>query len=361
METEKILIVDDEKPIREYLERTLKHLGYEVAASTGDAETALKILKETDIALLLADIHMPGKDGLWLLKKISELAVDTNIIVLTASHNLEDAINSLNIGADRYILKPMRIQEIEHTVKNVLEKRRLLMENKAYQQQLEEKVIIRTAKLKETLDALSLSQKAIKHGYIETIQRLTAAAEYKDEETGSHLRRIGLYTKFLAEELGLPSEIIEMLFITSPMHDLGKISIPDKILLKHGPLTPVEFEVVKTHTVVGAKILRGSDSEFLKISEKIALSHHERWNGTGYPYGLKGEEIPMESRILSVADQYDAIRSRRPYKEPVDHMTAYKILTEGDGKSTPEQFDPVILELFKKHHKKFNEIYESIQ
>ncbi len=361
MATEKILIVDDEQPVREYVERTLKHLGYNVVASTGDAETALKILKEEDTALLLADIHMPGKDGMWLLKEIRNLSVDTNIIVITASHNLEDAIASLNLGADRYILKPMRIQEIEHTVKNVMEKRKLLMENKAYQQQLEERVSIRTAELKETLDALSLSQDKIKHGYIETIQRLTAAAEYKDEETGSHLRRIGLYTRLIAEELDLPSGLIEMIFITSPMHDLGKISIPDKILLKHGPLTPVEFEVIKTHTVVGARILQGSDSEFLKISESIALSHHERWNGSGYPYGLKGEAIPLESRILMVADQYDAIRSRRPYKEPVDHMTAYKILTEGDGKSRPEQFDPQVLEVFRKHHEKFNEIYQSIQ
>ncbi len=304
---------------------------------------------------------MPGKDGMWLLREIREFSLDTNIIVITASHNLEDAIASLNLGADRYILKPMRIEEIEHTVKNVLEKRKLLMENKAYQQKLEEKVVMRTKELKHTLDKLSESKEAIKHGYVETIQKLTAAAEYKDEETGSHLRRIGMYTKLLAEEMGLPIKTIEMLFITSPMHDLGKISIPDKILLKHGPLTTEEFEVVKTHTVVGAKILHGSESDFLKISEKLALSHHERWNGTGYPYGLKGTAIPMESRILAIADQYDAIRSRRPYKEAADHMTAYKTLTEGDAKSTPEQFDPDILELFRKNHKKFNEIYESVQ
>jgi len=200
----------------------------------------------------------------------------------------------------------------------------------------------------------------IKKGYIETIQRLTVTAEYKDKTTGCHLKRIGLYAKLMAEVMGLSATIAETLYITGPMHDLGKIGICDEILLKPGPLTPEEFETVKKHTLIGAEILKGSDSEFLKIAARIALFHHEKWDGSGYPYGLKKNEIPIESRIMSIADQYDAIRSRRPYKPPYDHKTAYKIITEGDNKSNPGQFYPDILNAFKRCHERFNEIYESL-
>ncbi|MBN1444668.1 MAG: response regulator [Candidatus Omnitrophica bacterium] len=361
MENEKILIVDDEQPVREYLERTLKHLGYEIAGCIDNADTALDILKKGDIALLLTDLHMPGKSGMYLLNKLKGLNINASAIVLTASQNLEDAISALNLGADRYILKPMRIEEIAHTVKSVLEKRRLVMENMEYQEHLETKVLLRTKELRKTMDALNASKDYIKRSYIESIQRLTVVAEYKDEQTGSHLRRIGLYVKLMAEELGLSSEETEILYISSPMHDLGKISIPDRVLLKPGPLTPEEFEIVKQHTVIGANILKDSDSEFLKTAQKIAVSHHEKWNGAGYPRGLKKDEIPLESRITAIADQYDAIRSRRPYKEAISHADTCKILLEGDAKSSPDQFDPHILETFKKCREKFNRIYESVR
>jgi len=359
MDSEKILVVDDEIPILEYLERTLKHLGYTSIISTDSAEKALEILESKNIALLIADIHMPGMGGLWLIEKVKELNTDTNIIVITASQNLEDAIIALNAGADRYILKPMHMGDIEHVIKNVLEKRRLIIENREYQRNLEQKVEERTKELQQALDILRISQEKIKSSYIESIQRLTAAAEYKDEETGSHIKRVGLYTKIMAEELGLPPEQVEIIYITSPMHDLGKVSVPDHILLKQGPLTKEEFEIMKQHTIIGAKILQGSESNFIKTAEKIALTHHERWNGTGYPYGLKKEEIPLESRIFAIADVYDALRSPRPYKSPVDHKTTYRVITEGDLKSSPDQFDPEILKIFKKVHKRFEEIYHT--
>jgi len=359
MANEKILIMDDEIPILEYLRRTLKYLGYTSVITTDTAEKALEILKGEDIALLLADIHMPGMGGLWLIEKVKEFNIDTNIIVITASQNLEDAIMALNIGADRYILKPMHMGDIAHVIKNVLEKRRLIIENREYQRNLEHKVEERTKELQQALDALKISQKKIKSSYIESIQRLTAAAEYKDEETGSHIKRVGLYTKVMAEELGLPSEQVEIIYIASPMHDLGKVSVPDHILLKQGPLTPEEFEVMKQHTIIGAKILQGSGSEFIKTAENIALTHHERWNGTGYPYGLKKEEIPLESRIFAIADVYDALRSKRPYKPSVDHETTFRIITKGDLKSSPDQFDPELLNIFKKIHKRLEEIYHT--
>ncbi|MCX8082024.1 MAG: response regulator [bacterium] len=359
MGSEKILIVDDEKPIIEYLERVLKHLGYTSVMSTEKAEEALNILQKKRIDLLLADIHMPGMGGLWLLGKIKEFNIDTNVIVITASHNFEDAITALNSGADRYILKPLHIGDINHVIKNVLEKRRLIIENREYQQHLEQKVVERTREIQEMMKLLQISKDKIKQSYIESVQRLTVIAEYRDEETGSHIKRIGLYAKVMAEELGLSADDVETIYIASPMHDLGKVSIPDHILLKQGPLTLDEFEMMKQHTIIGAKILHGSDSEFIKTAEKIALTHHERWDGSGYPYGIKKEEIPLESRILAIADTYDALRSSRPYKPPVDHITAYRIITEGDAKSSPEKFDPELLKIFKKISKKFEEIYQS--
>ncbi len=361
MEKEKILIVDDEQPVREYLERALKHLGYEIAGCIDSADDALEILQKGDIALLLTDLHMPGKSAMYLLNNHRGLKINTSAIVVTASQNLEDAISALNLGADRYILKPMRIEEISHTVKSVLEKRQLLIENKEYQEHLETKVLLRTKELNKTMEALNSSKDYIKRSYIESIQRLTVVAEYKDEQTGSHLRRIGLYAKIMSEELGLSAEETEIIYIASPMHDLGKISIPDRVLLKPGSLTAEEFEIVKQHTVIGADILKDSDSEFLRTAQKIALSHHEKWNGTGYPQGLKKEEIPIESRITAIADQYDAIRSRRPYKEAICHADTCKILLEGDARSSPDQFDPQIIKIFKKCHEKFDRTYESVR
>lgn len=353
MDKKRILIVDDEQSIQEYLSKILSHEGYETKTAD-NAQDALEIIKGGQIDLLLTDIKMPGKSGLWLLEQLKKLSVSTSAMVITASDDLEDAVEAFEFGAENYMLKPLHMDVIFHKVRIVLEKRRLFLANINYQHNLERLVAERTGELNRAKDR-------IRKGYIETIQRLTIVAEYKDEETGSHLSRIGLYVKILAEVMGLSADKAEILHIASAMHDIGKISIPDNILSKPGPLTLEEFEIVKKHTVVGAKILKGSDSEFLKVAEGIALGHHEKWDGTGYPYGLKKEEIPVENRIMSIADQYDALRSRRPYKPPFDHQTAYKIITEGDRKSQPEQFDPAILELFKKHHKNFDEIYESVK
>jgi putative two-component system response regulator len=374
-----ILIVDDNEQNIYQLQFLLGGNGYKVVTAANGAE-ALEKARQNPPDLIISDILMPVMDGFTLCRewKKDERLRSIPFIFYTATYiHDQDREFALKLGAERFLFKPQEPEVFIRTIREVIQqvssspKRppsapvESLPEEKLYLKQynsvlirkLEDKMLQLEKKNRE----LGEAKDCIKKSYIETIQRLTITSEYRDKETGSHLRRIGLYAKLLAEVMGLSEDIAEVLYITSSMHDVGKIGIPDKILLKPGPLTAAEFEIVKKHTVIGAEILKGSNCDFLKIAEKIALSHHEKWDGSGYPYGLKKEEIPVECRIIAISDQYDAIRSQRPYKPPMDHQIAYKILTEGDAKSNPAHFDPSVLEAFKKCHKEFIKIYESVQ
>jgi putative two-component system response regulator len=355
---EKILVVDDEEVTRDILSRYMEHMGYSEVAKAADSEAALDIIKKTGFALVITDIHMPGENGLWLLNRLKKYCPDTRVIMVTASDDLRDAILSLNQGADRYLVKPLNIEEVQHAVESSLERRRLIMENREYQKNLEKKVEFRTVELKKSLHELDSANKIIKTAYIETVYRLTVTSEYRDEETGSHIKRIGYYADLLARELGFSAEKAEIFSRAAPMHDLGKVGIPDNILRKKDSLTPGEYKIMKTHTTIGAQILKGSSSEYLKVAKVIALTHHENWDGTGYPAGLKGKDIPVEGAIVHLADVYDALRSKRPYKLGIDHEKTCRIINHGDVKTKPSHFSPDLLQVFNKTEAKFARIFE---
>jgi putative two-component system response regulator len=209
---------------------------------------------------------------------------------------------------------------------------------------LEKRIHERTRQLKEAVQ--------------DTAQRLTLASEYRDVDTFNHVKRIGLYSEVMARELGFDDEAVEILSYASPMHDIGKVGIPDSILLKKGELTKEEFEIIKTHTTIGARILRGSGSPYLKAAEMIALTHHEHWDGSGYPQGLKGEDIPLEGRIVNLVDMYDALRSKRPYKPSFDHESAMSLLSGKGPVIRTEHIDPRLLEAFKRCSEKFRGIFD---
>ena len=373
-----ILIVDDNEQNLYHLETLLKSKGYGTASAANGAE-ALSKAKASPPDLVISDILMPVMDGFTFCRnwKKEEILQNIPFIFYTATYtHSQDRQLALNLGADMFLIKPEDSEILLGAVKEFAVSNRLPKQKpgevkqmppdeedsgylKQYNAVLVRKLENKMFQLEQKNRELEKAKDEIRKGYIETIQRLTSAAEYRDKETGLHLKRIGMYTMLLSDVMGLNGRMAEILCIASPMHDLGKVGISDKILLKPGPLTPEEFEIAKQHTVIGAEILKDSDSDFLKMASEIALLHHERWDGTGYPKGLKQEEIPVEVRIMSIVDQYDAIRSKRPYKPPFDHQTAYKILTEGDEKSKPGHFDPAILQAFRKWHRELENIYET--
>jgi len=331
-----ILVVDDNPMNIELMEAYLEPKGYKVITASQGQE-ALDILKTQSVDLILLDIMMPGISGFEVTRKIrnDKSLTYIPIILITALSETIERVEGIEAGCDDFITKPVDKNELCSRVKSLLKIKAYSDLKDNYQKELEIEVAARTASLEKAIISL-------KEASLETIHKLTKAAEYKDEETGAHIQRMSLYSEAVARSYGLDDGTIENILFSASMHDLGKISTPDKILLKPGKLDPIEWEIMKQHTVVGAEILAGSSSDVIKLGEIIARSHHEKWDGSGYPDGLKGTEIPIAARIVAIADVFDALSSERPYKKSFSEAKTFSIIEEGSG----THFDPAVVKAF---------------
>jgi putative two-component system response regulator len=340
-EAARILVVDDEQQIRRLLARLLEDRGYR-CATAGDAHEARRLLELERFDLVLSDVNMPGESGLDLVRDVRERYPNSAIVMVTGLDDPRYAQEALQSGAYGYMLKPFKPNELLINVANALRRRALELETRDHRESLERTVLERTAALRETIGRLKRSEAELRRVREETIRRLSWAAEFRNLETGQHIVRMSLYADLVARRAGLAPERVEQIRIASPMHDVGKIGIPDAILLKPGPLTVEEREVMKAHTEIGHRILTGSGVELLDLAATMALTHHERMDGTGYPCGLKGEAVPLEGRIVALADVFDALTSDRVYRPAFRPEEALELMRGGRG----QQFDADLYDLF---------------
>lgn len=345
-----ILVVDDEASLRRSLCAFLEDRDHAVLEA-GDGEQGLEALRRNlaDLDAVVVDLNMPVMDGYSFIARAVAEAPELPIVVLSGVGVVDDALRAVRAGAWDFITKPLHNMDVlEHTLGKVMERARLRRENRAYQENLESLVRERTAELEATRR--------------QVMQRLSRAAEYKDNETGRHVIRVGEISAVLARALGLDEDRCDMMRQCAPLHDVGKIGVPDHVLLKPGPLDEAEWEVMRRHCRYGCEILGPLDDPaeaeracsdparcreadgggLLGLARVLALCHHERWDGTGYPLGLKGEEIPLEARIVSVVDVFDALSSDRPYKRAFPEAACREVVRQGAG----SQFDPRVAEAF---------------
>jgi putative two-component system response regulator len=339
----RILVVDDESTMRRLLEKLLRMEGYDVSlASSG--EQALADLFKHGADTVLLDMRMPGMTGLEVCRQIRShpRTLHTPVVFITAVNDRELRRRGMEAGADDFLSKPFDEVELLARIRNSVRVRRYYDNLEQQREQLEQAVRERTAALGEAIAKLTQSQADLRASQEETIYRLSRAAEFRDDETGQHLQRMSRYCQLIGRRIGLDESTCELLRIASPMHDVGKLGIPDRILLKPGRLTPEEFAVMKGHAEIGYRILVGSDASPLKMAATIAYTHHEKWDGNGYPRGLRGEEIPLHGRIAAVADVFDALTSARPYKPAWKLEDALELMRTNRG----AHFDPNLVDAF---------------
>ena len=329
----RILIVDDEREITEILADLLSD-EYE-CLKAGSAEDALTCLRESEFHLVISDITMPGMSGLDMIPHVKQLSPDTVVVMISGMQTVESAIGALRLGAFDYLMKPFDLRQVEAVVKRALEHHELVVAKQRYENHLEELVEQRTVELDRALNSLE-------GAYRSTLKALTAALETRDSETHGHSERVVSYSLRLGREYGLNNEQMKSLEFGSLLHDIGKIGVPDSILRKPAKLTEEEWVRMREHPLHGQQILRGI--EFLQGAARVVAQHHEQWDGSGYPVGLRGEDIDVCARIFAVADAFDAITSDRVYRRGKSYEAASQELDDWAGR----QFDPKVVEAFHR-------------
>lgn len=332
----KVLVVDDEGPNRRLMEALLVPLGYSVFLAENGEEALAKIDSDAP-DLVLLDVMMPGMDGYEVARRIKqgEEGRTIPIVMVTALSDVEDRVQALEAGADDFLTKPVDRTELQARVRSLLKVKAYNDHMRNYQQELEAAVARKTKHLRKAYGR-------IQDASLETIYRLSKAAEFKDEDTGRHLLRMSHFSAAVARKMGLCETVVQSILYAAPMHDVGKIGIPDRVLLKPGGFDDEEWDIMKQHATIGGKILEGSKTGFIKLGEVIALTHHEKWDGSGYPNGLKGSQIPKVGQIVAIADVFDALTSRRPYKEPFSVEKSIGIIEKGRG----THFNPPVVDAF---------------
>jgi len=321
----RVLVADDDPAIRGVLHVILAQGGYHVEEAV-DGSEALQAFQSRGADLILSDLQMPGMSGLELLRRVRALDDTAGFIILTGASTVENAVEALRVQADDYLVKPFNLDEVLLAVERALSYRRLLRENRSYQQHLEDRV----AEQARQLEALLM----------DALRSLASAIETRDDYTGGHVERVARYAAATAREMGLPRDEVRALWVGALLHDVGKIGVSDHVLKKPGKLTADEYDEMKRHPEIGGVIMERSS--FLRPGLPAVLHHQERWDGSGYPRGLRGEEISLQGRIVAVVDTYDAIISSRPYRDASSCEFAMEEIRRHSG----SQFDPVVVEAF---------------
>jgi putative two-component system response regulator len=333
---ERILIVDDDPQVERLLERILTRSGYDCCA-VASVEAARSELEREHFALVLCDVQLPGESGLDFLRELE--GPGTAAVMISGLHTPGLADEALNMGAYGYITKPFKRSDVAIAVMNALRRRRLEIENRAHRDMLEGLVAQRTEALEAAMGRLEVNADELRRSRAETIWRLSRAVEFRDEQTGGHIDRMSRYCELLARHIGFDAEAIRT---ASPMHDAGKIAVPDSVLLKPGPLTDAERREMQRHTEIGFLLLSDSESDLLELAAMIALTHHERFDGGGYPRGLRGDAIPVEGQIAAIADVFDALTSDRVYRPAFSVDQSVEMMRAERG----AQFNPELLDAF---------------
>jgi putative two-component system response regulator len=348
-----VLIVDDEELIGRWARRVLETNGYSCAVAI-DGPRARELMALQGFDCVLLDVHLPGESGLELLAEIRARDPHRAVVMFTGESDTGAAMNALSAGASGYVVKPASERELLIAIKSAMQQREQALESRERISVLESAGAGDGAVVERMLRDLHEAEHQLRESQAEAAFRLARMVEFRDPDTGTHLNRMSAYCRIIARGAGLPPDRCEEIGLAAQLHDVGKVAIPDGVLLKHGPLSAAEFDVMKGHCRAGYELLAGSNAELMRLGATIALTHHERWDGQGYPDGLKGEEIPIEGRIAAVADVFDALTSDRVYHRAMPVADAAEIIYSSSGL----HFDPRLIAVFRAHLPSILEVHD---